>query len=134
MALFSGRSPAMADPGFDPSRSFGRGGSRRLLLKGALAALGVVTVAEIAFDDAESARRGYSGPPFFPSITPTPSPTFTPTNTPTDTPTPTFVPPTNTPTDTATPTTVPPTNTPTDTATPTTVPPTNTPTDTSTPA
>jgi len=115
----------MSDSQSDSSLSQPRKKSRRRLLKAAFSLAGVVAIAEIAFDDAESARRGYGGPVFFPSDTPTPSntPTDTPTNTPTNTPTDT---PTNTPTDTPTNT---PTNTPTDTPTNT---PTNTPTDTPT--
>ncbi len=100
--------------------------SRRVLLKGALALIGAVAVAEIAFGDVESARRGFSGPPFPPSLTPTNTPTDTPTNTPTNTWT-------NTPTDTPTNTQVPPSPTWTCTSTPTDVPPSPTWTFTSTP-
>ncbi len=85
--------------------------SRRVLLKSALALIGVAAVVEIGFGDVESARRGFSGPQFGPSETPIPTATHTST--------PTSVPPSLTPTDTFTPTQVPPSLTPTDTFTPT---------------
>lgn len=60
----------MDDPRFDAlTRAFGRGGSRRTLLKGLLG-LGSVAGAGAVLHDTEAARRGYSGPPT-PSAVPT---------------------------------------------------------------
>lgn len=53
----------MDDSRFDALiRAFGRGGSRRTLLKGLLG-LGGLVAAGSTLDDTEAARRGYPGPP-----------------------------------------------------------------------
>lgn len=63
----------MDDRRFDALiRAFGRGGSRRALLRGLLG-LGGVTAAGATLHGVEAARRGYSGPP-----TPGPLPTQAP--------------------------------------------------------
>jgi hypothetical protein len=60
----------MDDRRFDNvTRAFGKGGSRRALLKSLLGLGGVAAAGTLVFGDTEAARRGYSGPPFLPRPT-----------------------------------------------------------------